>query len=138
MLFLLDTDNFSLYLGGNLKVLGQVIRHPVADLALSIISVEELWSGWWTATRQAKNAPHAALAYNRLTEVVNELKNWPVVSFPEPAIRRYHTLKRQKLNVGGNDLKIAAIALEASAIVVTRNVRDFGRVAGLTLEDWSQ
>jgi tRNA(fMet)-specific endonuclease VapC len=44
----------------------------------------------------------------------------------------------QRLNVGSNDLKIAAIALENQAIVVTRNRRDFGRVAALTCEDWSQ
>jgi tRNA(fMet)-specific endonuclease VapC len=138
MLFLLDTDTFSLYLGGNLKVLSRVINHPVSDLALSIISIEELWSGWWTATRQAKNPAQAALAYYRLTDLVDELKNWPVVTFSELAIRYCHTLKRQKLNIGGNDLKIAATALQASAIVVTRNVRDFGRVAGLTIEDWSQ
>ncbi|MBO0696880.1 MAG: type II toxin-antitoxin system VapC family toxin [Zavarzinella sp.] len=138
MLYLLDTDTFSLYLRGHLKVLGQVINHPASDLAVPIISVEELWSGWWTATRQAKSTGQAAYAYDQLTGTINELKNWLVVSFPDPAILRYHGLQRQKLNIGGNDLKIAAIALELSAVVVTRNTRDFGRVAGLALEDWSQ
>jgi predicted nucleic acid-binding protein len=33
-----------------------------------------------------------------------------------------------KLNVGKNDLRIAAIAIVASAIVVTRNVLDFNRI----------
>ena len=42
-----------------------------------------------------------------------------------------------KLNVGANDLKIAAIGLEVGAVVVTRNVRDFGRVPGLTVENWA-
>jgi tRNA(fMet)-specific endonuclease VapC len=77
-------------------------------------------------------------AYDQLTTTINELKNWLVVAFPDTAILRYHGLQRQKLNIGGNDLKIAAIALELSAVLVSRNTRDFGRVTGLTLEDWSQ
>jgi tRNA(fMet)-specific endonuclease VapC len=137
MLYLLDTDTFSLYLNGDVKVLGRVIGPSASDLALSIITVEELWSGWWTATRQAKNPAQAAVAYDRLTETITELRNWLVVPFPLPAMYRHNVLKRQKLNVGGNDLKIAAIALELSAIVVTRNARDFNRVGGLSLEDWS-
>ena len=40
-----------------------------------------------------------------------------------------------KLNVGKMDLKIAAIALELSATVVTNNAREFRRAKGLKLEN---
>ncbi len=44
---------------------------------------------------------------------------------------------KKKHNIGGNDLLIAATALESGATVVTRNLRDFGRVPGLLVIDWS-
>jgi tRNA(fMet)-specific endonuclease VapC len=38
--------------------------------------------------------------------------------------------------IGPNDLLIAAIALTASATLVTHNTREFGRIPGLVIEDW--
>ncbi|MDB5306562.1 MAG: nucleic acid-binding protein, partial [Gemmataceae bacterium] len=64
-------------------------------------------------------------------------KNWPIVSFPLGAVARYAVYKKQKLNVGANDLKIASIAIEAGAIVVTRNTRDFQRIPGVSIENWA-
>jgi tRNA(fMet)-specific endonuclease VapC len=34
------------------------------------------------------------------------------------------------------DLKIAAIALANDALVLSANLREFGRVPGLRVEDW--
>jgi len=35
------------------------------------------------------------------------------------------------------DLRIAAIAMASDAILVTRNLRDFNGIDGLTIVDWS-
>jgi tRNA(fMet)-specific endonuclease VapC len=76
-------------------------------------------------------------AYRLWTETTEALAEFAILTFDEPAIRRYETLVRRRLNVGRIDLRIAAIALEHAATVVTRNQRDFGRVPGLTIADWS-
>jgi len=50
---------------------------------------------------------------------------------------QFESLVSAKLYVKHNDLRIAAIAKEIGATVVTRNRRDFGRVPGLIIEDWA-
>jgi tRNA(fMet)-specific endonuclease VapC len=134
--YLLDTDTFSLYLRHHPAVVAAVAGHAADDVALTVITVGELWDGWLAAARRARTPEQAGAAYDRLTETLNELRNWPVVSFSAAAVRRYADLKRLRLNVGANDLKIAAIALEAGAVVVTRNTADFRRVPGLRLDNW--
>ena len=47
------------------------------------------------------------------------------------------SLKRMNLNVRKMDLRISAVVLEHGGVLVTRNVRDFQRVPGLPIEDWS-
>ncbi len=87
--------------------------------------------------RPVQNPVRLAAVYARLTETVKDLANWSIISFSVAAIARYESLKQQKFNVGGNDLRIASIALEIGATVVTRNRRDFARIPGVTIEDWS-
>jgi tRNA(fMet)-specific endonuclease VapC len=50
---------------------------------------------------------------------------------------QFESLIGAKLNVKHNDLRIAAVAKDIGATVVTRNRRDFGRVPGLMIEDWA-
>jgi len=43
----------------------------------------------------------------------------------------------QKLRVGTQDLKIAAITLSKNATLITRNSKYFKRISDLKIEDWS-
>jgi tRNA(fMet)-specific endonuclease VapC len=44
---------------------------------------------------------------------------------------------KQRIRVGSHDLQIAAITLSVDGVLVTRNRRDFRKVAGLQIIDWS-
>jgi tRNA(fMet)-specific endonuclease VapC len=47
------------------------------------------------------------------------------------------TLERRGLAIGAFDMLIAGHALSLGAVVVTINVGEFSRMAGLTVEDWT-
>ena len=61
----------------------------------------------------------------------------PVVPFDTASDALFQSLRAQRLSVGSQDLRIAATALTRDPVVVTRNYKDFGRVPGLRLEDWT-
>ncbi|HYT91900.1 MAG TPA: type II toxin-antitoxin system VapC family toxin [Gemmataceae bacterium] len=134
-LFLLDTDHLTLYQMGYPPVLQNVARHLADQLAISVITVEEQLTGWQRALHQAKDDARREQVYCRMALTVEALSGWRVLPLSQAALSRHATLVRQRLNVGSNDLKIAASALENNAIVVTRNLRDFGRVSGLLCQD---
>jgi tRNA(fMet)-specific endonuclease VapC len=136
-LFLLDTDHLTLYQMGHSQLLQNVARHVTDQLAISVITVEEQLAGWQRALRQARDDTRREQIYQRMARTVEELSGWLVLPLTQSALGRHASLVRRRLNVGSNDLKIAATALENGAVVVTRNLRDFQRVSGLSCEDWT-
>ena len=79
-----------------------------------------------------------AWAYRNLAATIRFLARIQIIDFDERAIQSYEQLKKLKLKIGKMDLRIAAAVLEADATLVTRNMRNFGRVPGLRIEDWSK
>lgn len=61
-----------------------------------------------------------------------------MLDFDEPAAAQFGQLRRARIRLGSMDLKIAAIALSQEALLLSRNLRDFQRVPGLRVEDWTQ
>jgi tRNA(fMet)-specific endonuclease VapC len=136
-LFVLDTDILSHYQAGHPVVRQNVAARQPGEVALTVISVEESVSGWLAFIRRARRPDRLALGYERLARAIESLTGWTILPFPATAITRFEQLKSLRLGVKSYDLRIAAIALEHNATVVTRNLNDFGRAPGLTVVDWS-
>ena len=60
-----------------------------------------------------------------------------VLEFDTEAAAKFQRLKQLRIRIGTMDLKIAAIALTHRATVLTKNFKDFSRVPGLKIEDWT-
>ena len=134
---ILDTDAVSMYRLGYPKLVARIVAEPPRAIAVTVITVEEQLTGWQAYLRQAKSDAQRAIAYQNLTDSVRTLSDMHIVTCSEAAIQKYRSLLGLKLNIGGMDLRIAAIALEENATVITRNLRDFGRVPGLACENWA-
>jgi tRNA(fMet)-specific endonuclease VapC len=135
--FVLDTDILSHYQRDHPRVCAAISEHSTDQHCLSSVSIEEQISGWSGLSRSAKTHQDQERAAILLATVVVSWNRFAIVPITEPALRRFELLVGAKLNVKYNDLRIAAIALELGAVVVTRNRRYFGRVPGLVIEDWS-
>ena len=136
-LWILDTDTLSLFLHGESKVCQRVGRVAPDELAVAIITVEEVLTGWYAEIRRARRDDQLVRAYAALQEAVEFFRFVRILPFDQDAIRRYHELRQQYRRLGTNDLRIASIAMDHLGVVVTRNQGDFGLVDGLATEDWS-
>jgi tRNA(fMet)-specific endonuclease VapC len=135
--WVLDTDHISLLQRGHPAVEQRIRSININDIAITIISVEEQLYGRLNRIRRAKSPETLKTAYQALYETLDDFKAANVLEFNTTAIGLYQELVRQKIRVGTQDLRIAAIALSVNGILVTRNQRDFVKVPNLVLEDWS-
>ncbi|HBI41319.1 MAG TPA: nucleic acid-binding protein [Planctomycetales bacterium] len=136
-LYVLDTDMLTLLEEGHPAVARRFLEQRPEDAAITVLSVEEQLSGWYTQVRKAKRPERLAWAYRRLTDAVGFLAHLRILTYDEQAIGRYEQLRKAKVKIGRMDLRIAAVALEQGAVLVTRNARDFRKIPGLQIEDWS-
>jgi len=134
---ILDTDTLSYFERGQPKIVDRVLAQPLSMTTVSVISVIEQFSGRQANLRTARTTTEIADAYLRMTNLARVLSGFNIITFSESAILRYRFLLSLKLNIGGMDLRIAAIALEEDATMVKRNLRDFGRVPELKCENWT-
>jgi tRNA(fMet)-specific endonuclease VapC len=135
-LWILDTDHISLYQRGDLNVINRLSSANPKNLAVTVISLEEQMYGRLSEIKKATSAISLITAYSRLEITLDYFKSVQVLPFDQNAHKSFEGLIRQKLRVGTQDLRIAAIALSVNGIVVTRNQKDFGKVLNLQVENW--
>jgi len=142
MILILDTDHLTVIQRqaepaySHLRARLQAFPH--ADARTTIVNVEEQMRGWLSVIASAKKRPQEIAAYQRLHALLNFFNAIPVLDYDEDAAERLESMRRSRLRVGTMDLKIAAIALTQCGRLLSCNLRDFQRVPGLQVEDWTK
>ena len=107
-------------------------RVDAGTLGISVITYGELSYG---ATRSVD-------AKRSLSDLERFIALIPVLPLPEAAGAAYGHVRAALSDRGGligpNDLWIASHALAAGLVLVTNNEREFRRVSGLAVENWSK
>lgn len=132
MIALLDTNTCIFLLNqANARVRAQFEARSPCDIALCSVVKAELLFGAHRSARVDANL-------QRLRKFFDPLRCF---AFDDPCAEHYALIRADLLAqgqpIGPNDLMIAATARANGATLVTNNTKEFGRVAGLLLEDWT-
>lgn len=138
-MILLDTDRLSVLTDrratGN-AALVQRLELANEALAIPIVAVEEQCKGWLAKIARTRDIHDQVTPYRRLSELFDYLAEWDIVPLSETAAVHFSEFRRQRLRLGSQDLKIAAIAKAEDALLLSANHRDFQKVSGVRVENW--
>ena len=101
------------------------------SLFLSSLVVHELYQGVFASAHPTEQSTRVA----KLIDIFQR-EAWTAADAVRAAALRVH-LKKLGTPIGPIDVLIAGQALERGWTLVTSNAREFERVPGLSLEDWS-
>jgi tRNA(fMet)-specific endonuclease VapC len=62
--YVMDTDTVSLYQHGHPRVCAAVKAHAAGEVVITVMTVEEQLSGWYSELRRAKTPPVLAGIYS--------------------------------------------------------------------------
>ena len=139
-MWLLDTDHLTLLERGGSAALELQLRLgqiPARQFATTIISYEEQMRGWMSQVAQATTSLKLIGAYARLQEHIEAFRDAPILAYDGLAADEYERLRQARIRIGTKDLRIAATCLARGATLLTRSLKDFGKVPGRRAEDWS-
>jgi len=132
-LFMLDTDTcIFLMRGESEKLKSRVQAVPLQQQVMSAVTFAELTYGV-QASAVAKRKQNQTVLDSLVLHLA--VLDWPSAAATYNSEIRAE-LKKRGAQLGAADLMIAAHARAIGAVVVTNNVKDFGRVKGLEIENW--
>ena len=132
MKYMLDT-NIIAYARNNRQevVLEKFREHDRFDMCISAITLAELEYGIANSSRPLQNRL-GLMAF---------LTGIEVLDFDAEAAMEYGLiraqLKQQGTPIGANDLLIAAHAKSRGLTLITNNTKEFERIEGLSIENWT-
>lgn len=136
--YVLDIDPLSLHLRGHEPLKAHLLKISPEQLAITIISVEEMFRGRLAQVRKALPLENRVTSYFWLSRTSEYLCGFEVRKFEAHAEAYFEKLREQKIRIGIQHLKIAAIVLSRDATLVTRNADDFKNIPSIKIEDWSR
>jgi tRNA(fMet)-specific endonuclease VapC len=137
-MIVLDTDILTFFLRNHPRVLGRV-QSANEEIVITVISRIETLRGRFDSLMKAANGDELRRGQQRLDEAERDLARIPRILAinAEAAAELDRLLDNKKLKkIGRADLLIAAITLAHRATLVTRNLKDFRQVPGLSVENW--
>ncbi len=139
-MLILDTDHLSLLEWANSSTLGLQMRLSRVDpeeVVTTVITYEEQMRGWLARSAQANTTGRMLIVYERMLKHIETFRDLIILAFDAEAASEFEKLQQARIRIGTMDLKIAAICLANNATLLSRNLKDFGQVPGLKVEDWS-
>ena len=132
MKYLLDTNICIRILNkSSQSVVNRLEETDLDDIAIPAVVAAELMYGAQKSVRRDRNVEMFRTF----------IRQFMVVGLDADAIEAYgeirSELERKGTPIGANDYFIAAISRSTSRILVTNNIREFSRVEGLVVEDWT-
>jgi tRNA(fMet)-specific endonuclease VapC len=131
MMYSLDTNVcIGIINGRAAKARAKLLTKPASDIVVCSIVRAELWYGSAKSQTPERTREKQLLFLNPFA----------TFAFDDAAALSYASirasLEKRGQPIGSLDMLIAAIAKAHDLTLVTRNTKEFNRIAGLRLEDW--
>ena len=139
-MYILDTDHLTILQRGG--QLAQQLKYKLADLDpnqvfTTIITYEEQTRGWLSYIAKQSSMDSQIIAYQELEKHLNNYRSIPVIGYDQNSALKFQELRKIYKKLGSMDLKIASICITHQALLLTRNLKDFGQILELNAEDWT-